>query len=167
MVHHVLIDQVGAEPRHAQLAAHLSQGSIGRALAFLPDGDQPGALEAMRLQARELLDAATSSEAGARLAAALSIAPSGARGSFIDILDFLALWVRDLAAATENAEDLIVNVDARAHLAEMARRLPGASAGAAQALKEIEYTRGLTTFNINPQLALASVLRAVGTALKD
>jgi hypothetical protein len=49
----------------------------------------------------------------------------------------------------------------------MARRLPGASAGAAQALKEIEYTRGLTTFNINPQLALASVLRAVGTALKD
>lgn len=164
-VQQVLIDQVGAEPRHALLAAHLSQGSIGRALAFLPDGGEPGALEAMRLQARELLDAATSSGAATRLAAALSIPPSGARGSFIDTLDFLALWVRDLAAATEGAEDLIVNVDARAHLAAMAKRLPRASAGAAQALKEIEYTRGLTTFNINPQLALASVLRAVGTAL--
>jgi DNA polymerase-3 subunit delta' len=165
LVQQVLVDQVGAEPRQAELAARLSQGSIGRALAFLPDGKVPGALEALRLEARELLAAATSSEAATRLAAALSIAPSGARGSFIDILDFLALWVRDLAAAAEGADDLIVNVDARAHLADMAKRLPRASAGAAQALKEIEYTRGLTTFNINPQLAMASVLRAVGTAL--
>lgn len=164
-VQQVLIDQVGAQPHQAQLAARLSQGSIGRALAFLPDGTEPGALEALRLQARDLLDAATSAEAATRLAAALAIAPSGARGSFIDILDFLALWIRDLAAAAEGAEDLVVNIDARAHLAGMARRLPRASEGAAEALREIEYARGLTTFNINPQLALASVLRAIGAVL--
>ena len=61
---------------------------------------------------------------------------------------------------------MIVNSDARARLAELARQLPSASTGAATALKEIEYARGLTTFNINPQLALASMLRSVGAALR-
>ena len=166
-VEQVLIDKVGADARKAKLAAHLSEGSIGRALAFLPDDDEAGALEALRLQARELLDAATSSNAVPRLSAAHAIAPSGARGSFLDVLDFLALWVRDLAAAAEGADDLIVNVDARKHLKELATSLPGASSGAAQALRSIEYGRGLSTFNINPQLALASILKNIGVALKS
>jgi hypothetical protein len=82
------------------------------------------------------------------------------------VLDFLALWVRDLAAAAEGADDLIINTDARTRLGHLARQLPRASAGAAQALSEIAYARGLTTFNINPQLALASVLKRVGRALR-
>lgn len=165
-VQRVLVDQLGADPRKAKLAAHLSEGSIGRALAFLPDEDEPGALEALRLHARDLLEAAAASNAAPRLAAAHGIAPSGARGAFLDMLDFLSLWVRDLAAAAEGADDLIVNVDARTRLSELAKQLPQASAGAAQALRHIEYARGLTTFNINPQLALASVLRSVGNALR-
>lgn len=165
-VERVLVDQLGADPKMARLAAHLSEGSIGRALAFLPDDGEPGALEVLRQQARELLEVATSSNSTARLAAAHSIPPSGARGSFIDVLDFLAIWVRDLAAAVEGADDLIVNVDARTRLSELAKQLPGASAGAATALREIEYTRGLTTFNINPQLALASLLEALGKTLR-
>lgn len=165
-VQRVLVDQLGADPKKAKLAAHLSEGSIGRALAFLPDEDEPGALEVLRLHARDLLEAAAANNATPRLAAAHGIAPSGARGAFLDMLDFLSLWVRDLAAAAEGADDLIVNVDARTRLSELARTLPGASAGAAQALRQIEYARGLTTFNINPQLALASVLRSVGAALR-
>ena len=165
-VEKVLVEKVGADPKHARLAAHLSQGSIGRALAFLPaDGDM-GALEELRMEARELLEAATSPKATARLSAAHKTPPSGARGDFIDKLDFLALWVRDLAAAAEGADDLVVNVDARKRLKELANKLPYASKGAAEALMQIEYTRGLSTFNINPQLALASVLKSVGTALR-
>ena len=165
-VERVLIDSIGADPGRARLAAHLSEGSLGRALAFLPDADDMGTLEALRLQARELLEAAASTNSGPRLAAAHGLPPSGARGSFLDVLDFLALWIRDLAAAAEGAEDRIVNVDARTRLVALARELPSASSGAALALKQIEHTRGLSTFNINPQLALASVLRSVGSALR-
>jgi DNA polymerase III subunit delta' len=165
-VQNVLVEQLGADPKRAKLAAHLSEGSIGRALAFLPADDEAGALEALRQQARELLEAAAASKPTARLAASHALPPSGARGSFIDVLDFLALWIRDLAAAAEGADEMIVNSDARTRLGELARTLPGASTGAALALKEIEYTRGLTTFNINPQLALASMLRSVGAALR-
>lgn len=166
-VQRVLMEKVGADPKKAKLAAHLSEGSIGRALAFLPDDDEAGALEAIRQQARQLLEAATATNAALRLTAAHSIAPSGARGSFLDTLDFLALWIRDLAAAAEGADDLIVNADARTRLSELAKQLPRASAGAAEALRHIENARGLTTFNINPQLALASVLRSVGHALRS
>lgn len=165
-VQQVLVDRIGADPKRAKLAAHLSEGSLGRALAFLPDDDEAGPLEALRQQARELLEAAAANNAAARLAAAHAIPPSGARGAFLDTLDFLALWVRDLAAAAEGADDLIINADARTRLSELARLLPGASRGAAEALRHIEYARGLTTFNINPQLALASVLRSVGQALR-
>lgn len=165
-VERVLVDQLGADPNQARLAAHLAEGSIGRALAFLPAEGEIGALEALRQQARALLEAATSSNSSARLAAAHAIPPSGARGSFLDVLDFLSLWIRDLAAVAEGADDLIVNVDSRTRLSELAAQLPRASAGAALALRDIEYTRGLTTFNINPQLALASVLKSVGSALR-
>lgn len=161
-----LTEHAGADPKRARLAAHLSEGSIGRALAFLPDEDEAGALESLRVQARQLLEAAAAAKPNARLAAAHALPPAGARGAFLDTLDFLSLWVRDLAAAAEGADDLIVNADARTRLAELARQLPAASTGAATALREIEYARGLTTFNINPQLALASVLTGVGRALR-
>jgi DNA polymerase-3 subunit delta' len=166
-VEKALVEHVQADPKKARLAAHLSQGSIGRALAFLPADDEAGALETLRLEARQLLEAATSTTATPRLTAAHAMAPAGARGAFLDVLDFLSLWVRDLAAAAEGADDLIVNVDATKRLKEMAAKLPRASSGAAQALTEIEYVRGLTTFNINPQLALASLLTAISAVLAD
>ncbi|MGQ0815187.1 MAG: DNA polymerase III subunit [Gemmatimonadota bacterium] len=166
-VQQVLVDTIGADWKRAQLAAHLSEGSLGRALAFLPDDTEAGALEALRQQARELLEAATSSNPAPRLAAAHGLPPSGARGAFLDLLDFLALWVRDLAAAAEGAEDLIVNADSRTRLSALSKQLPGTSRGSAEALRQIEYVRGLTTFNINPQLALASLLRSVGRALRS
>ena len=165
-VERVLIEKVNADPNRAKLAAHLSQGSIGRALAFLPNDDEAGALETIRLEARDLLFAAVATNGTARLTAANATSPSGARGAFLDVLDFLSLWVRDLAAAAENADDLIVNVDATKKLKELATQLPRASSGAATALSEIEHIRGLTTFNINPQLALASVLKSVNRALR-
>ena len=165
LVEKALVQHANADAKQARLAARLSQGSIGRALAFLPDDGEPGALEALRVDARELLAAATSPNPAARLTAAHGIAPSGARGAFLDTLDFLTIWVRDLAAAAEGADDLIVNADSLKWLKDLAARSPGAAAGAAAAVHKIEATRGLTTFNINPQLALAGLLRELHDAL--
>ncbi|HEY0304555.1 MAG TPA: hypothetical protein VGC44_06265 [Longimicrobiales bacterium] len=165
LVERVLVQHAQADPKQARLAARLSQGSIGRALAFLPADGEPGPLEALRQEARALLAAATSPNPAPRLSAAHALPPSGARGAFMDTLDFLAMWVRDLAAAAEGADDLIVNADATKWLKELAARHPGAARGAAVAVHEIEATRGLTTFNINPQLALAVLLRQVHHSL--
>ncbi len=165
VVERVLIQHAQADAKHARLAARLSQGSIGRALAFLPADGEAGGLEKLRQEARALLAAATSSNAAPRLSAAHATAPSGARGAFLDTLDFLTLWVRDLAAAAEGSDQLIVNADATPWLKELAARHPGAAKGAAQAVHDIEATRGLTTFNINPQLALASLLRQLSRSL--
>ena len=165
VVERVLVQQAQAETKAARLAARISQGSIGRALAFLPADGEAGALESLRQEARALLAAATSQNAAPRLTAAHAMAPAGARGAFMDTLDFLVVWVRDLAAAAEGADDLVVNADATKWLKELAARHPGAARGAAQAVHDIEATRGLTTFNINPQLALASLLRQLSHSL--
>lgn len=165
LVAQTLVQFAGVDAKKAGLAARLSQGSIGRALAFLPTEDGAGALETVRQEARELLAAATSPNAAARLAAAHGIPPAGARGAFLDTLDFLTVWVRDLAAAAEGADDLVVNADALKWLKDLAARHPAAARGAAAAVHDIEATRGLTTFNINPQLALATLLHQLSRSL--
>ena len=58
-----------------------------------------------------------------------------------------------------------MNQDSLKWLKELASRSPRAAAGAAAAVHKIEATRGLTTFNINPQLALADLLRELSDAL--
>jgi DNA polymerase III subunit delta' len=167
VVERALIEHAQADAKQARVAARLSQGSIGRALAFLPVDGEPGGLEALRQDARALLAAATSPNAVPRLTAAHGMAPSGARGAFLDTLDFLTLWVRDLAAAAEGADDLIVNADATKWLRELATRQPAAARGSAQAVHDIEATRSLTTFNINPQLALAALLTQLSRSLAN
>lgn len=154
-----------ATPQQAELAARLSEGSIGRALAFLPVDGGPGPLEAIRLQARDLLRAAVGEKQHEIYAAALGTSVAGARGVFTDVLDFLALWVRDLAAVADGAEELAVNADALEALRRLATRLPAGAAGAPDALRAIDEARGLTRNNVNPQLILAWLLRAVGRAL--
>ncbi|HSL70153.1 MAG TPA: hypothetical protein VK864_07905 [Longimicrobiales bacterium] len=165
VVANVITEVTNADPQAARLAARLSEGSIGRALAFLPNDGEPGPLEDLRIHARSLLDAALAPKATDRLIAALSTAPAGARAHFVDTLDLLALWIRDLAAVTDNALDAVVNVDAIDHLRTLAARLPAASRGAADALRSIDLARGMTRFNMNPQLILTWLLRDVGTSL--
>ena len=167
LVERTLVQHAGADAKTAKLAARLSQGSIGRALAFLPANDEPGALEELRQEARELLAAATSPNPVARLTAAHAVPPAGARGAFLDTLDFLTVWIRDLAAAAEGAEDLVVNADALKWLKDLAARHPHAARGAAAAVHELEHIRGLTTFNINPQLALANLLQKISRAFAN
>lgn len=149
----------GASPLHAQRAARLAQGSIGRAVGFLPNKKDAGPLEEVRAAARALLEASLAGTAAPRMAAALAESPAGARGAFSDTLEDLTLWLRDLAVAGAGADDVVINVDAADWLRSMAAQHPGAAAGVPAALRDVEATLQLTQLNINPQLALAGLLR--------
>jgi DNA polymerase III subunit delta' len=154
-----LVEHGGATANDARRAARLAQGSIGRALAFLPQKGEPGPLEVIRLAARGLLEAALDGSAAPRLAAALAESPAGARGAFSDTLEFLTVWLRDLAAAGTGADAVIMNADSTDWLCSLAARHPAAAAGAPAAIRDVEATIQLTQLNINPQLALAGLLR--------
>lgn len=149
----------GASPLLAQRAARLAQGSIGRAVGFLPNKKDAGPLEEVRAAARALLEASLAGTAAPRMAAALAESPAGARGAFSDTLEDLTLWLRDLAVAGAGADDVLINVDAVDWLRSMAAQHPNAAAGVPAALRDVEATLQLTQLNINPQLALAGLLR--------
>lgn len=161
----VLISEMEASPANAAMAARLGSGSIGRALGFLPAGKQPGPLEVLRQQARAWLEAAASPTPGAIAVAAHRLATSGARGSFGDALELLALWIRDLAAYTTEARDAILNVDSVALLDRLARRFPGAASGAADAIACVDVALRMARSNVNPQLTLAWLLAELRAAL--
>jgi DNA polymerase-3 subunit delta' len=160
----LLQDTLGADARDARLAARLSQGSIGRALAFLPRGGEPGPLEAARQRGRELLAAALAPQPVDRFTAALATPPAGARATLTDLLDSLALWIRDLGATLDGAPECVVNVDATDFLQSLSRQARAGGRGVPEALRSLDLTRGLTRSNINPQLALAGLLREIRSA---
>jgi DNA polymerase III subunit delta' len=162
-----LMQRAGAAAEDAQRAARISQGSIGRALAFLPTRNGAGALDEIRTAARNLLDAALATDGTARFAAALAESPAGARGTFSDTLEFLTVWLRDLAAAGAGAEDVVVNVDSLPWLRAQAERNPAALGGVPLAIRDVEATIQLTQLNINPQLALGTLLRRIQVRLSD
>jgi DNA polymerase-3 subunit delta' len=149
----------------ANVIARLSQGSIGRALAFAADADDAGPLEEVRRAARTLLDAVLTGQPSARLQAAHAQAPAGARGNFAPLLEQLALWLRDLAVVVAGAEALVVNVDAIEWLHDSARRLSRGGAGIPSALGAIDEAARLVQFNINPQLAMNALLRELAREL--
>lgn len=160
-----LLANANTDEAHARSAARLAQGSIGRALAFLPNGEEPGPLEALRQEARNLLRAAATTTAHKRIAAAHAASPAGARGAFSDTLDFLALWIRDLAAVANGAGTLVVNTDAQDALTELARRLPAAGAHSPAAIRAVEDARALAYGNVNPQLILYRLLTSLHNIL--
>lgn len=162
-----LTSHADASEADARNAARLAQGSIGRALAYLPDGSDPGPLEELRRQARDFLTAAAAPERGARLAAAHGVSPAGARGAFSDTLEHLTLWLRDLAAVANGAEELCVNADSIAHLQDLARRLPGARTRVPDAIQAVDEARALAYGNVNPQLTLHHLLQTLHRVLAD
>lgn len=165
VVRRFLVEESGLRAELAEAIARLSEGSIGRALGYLPTPEGAGPLETLRAQAREWLEAAASPSPRARLAAAHRVAPSGARGAFADALDFLAIWIRDLAAAAAGSDAAIVNADAKPALAALARRCPGAATRAAEALRHVDEAIRMGRNNVNPQLTLAWLLARLHATL--
>ncbi len=159
-----LEERTDAGPEAIRLAARLGRGSIGRALAFLsPDGEESRA-EALRQEARLWLEAALTPEPGRRFAVAHAQKPVGARGSFGEALDFLALWLRDLAAVAAGAPDEVVDVDAVARLQELAGKVR--AAGIPEAIRRVEVAREAGRINANPQLTLATLLNDLAGVLQ-
>lgn len=161
----ILTTQRGVGHDEALTAARLAEGSIGRALGFLADGGRPGPLEELRQQARELLEAVAASTPVQRLAAAHAIQPTGARGGFIELLDALSTWVRDLAAVANGAEEKLSNRDAVALLKKIQGRLPASDTAAHRALAAIEEAKDLAQGNVNPQLTMAWLLGSMNQIL--
>jgi DNA polymerase III subunit delta' len=154
----------GASADDARLAARLSQGAIGRALAYLPRAGEPGSLETLRQRGRELLEATLAGEPAGRFMAALATPPAGARATLGDLLDSLALWIRDLGATLDGAPECVVNVDSIDFLLSLSRQLTAHGRAVPEALRSIDLMRGLTRSNINPQLGLAVLLQEIRSA---
>lgn len=161
-----VVEARGVPRPQAEAVALIAEGSIGRALALLPEEDgEASALEALRARGRALLEAAAARPATGRFAAALGTAPSAARGAFTELLDFLSVWLRDLGAVAAGAPELVVNMDALEELEALARRLPAAAAAAPEAIRLVEEARKLAYGNVNPQLTLAWLLRSLNRTL--
>jgi DNA polymerase III subunit delta' len=117
-------------------------------------GGAPGALLSRESwtdsleQARKILDAASSSDRGARLRIALRQGASKARGSFSDMLDALTVILHDQArrAAIEHRDVAALN--------------------AAKAIEVIEEAKERASGNVNPQLITASLLTHLAPLLQ-
>ncbi|HUE77848.1 MAG TPA: hypothetical protein VMM83_07905 [Longimicrobiales bacterium] len=152
-----------ADPSAIRLATRLGQGSIGRALGFLPTGADPSYAEAVRQAARAWLEAALAPDAGARYAAAHAERPAGARGAFSDTLDALVVWLRDLAAVAAGADADVIDDSATDRLrALVARARPDAIP---DAISLVEKAREGGRINANPQLTLAGLLHRLSVTL--
>ena len=155
-----LIDSASAEPDVAAWAATLSRGAIGRALGFLPDGDEKGPLEALRRKAYLLVDAALSEGSAAGYSAALSYSPAGAR-KLMDLFAFVEEWLRDLGAVASGAGDAVFNHDARSRLEEIVSRSSIAASDLTLAISAVEEARELARGNVNPQLVISGLIRSI------
>jgi DNA polymerase-3 subunit delta' len=151
-----LVEHLRVEEGVAAGAAHLAQGSIGRALGFVPIGDEPvGPLERIRRDAEALLAAALSPRAGDRFGRALGYPPAGARG-LGELFTFVESGLRDLAASA-------AGVRIRP-LARPSPRGPEPDAPAvdprrvAGATRFVEEARKRAASNVNPQLLVNQLL---------
>jgi DNA polymerase-3 subunit delta' len=149
---------VGVDAKTAAWAASLGQGSIGRALGFLPDGDEKGPLERLRRRAYEIVTAATSSAAAEGYALALGYPPAGARG-LVELFAFVEEWLRDLAAVAAGEGDLVLNRDALQALARRASEVGIAAFDVARAFASVERARELAYGNVNPQLVIHGLVQ--------
>ena len=155
-----LIDSVSAKPDEAAWAAALSQGAIGRALGFLPDGDEKGPLERLRRKAYVLVDAALSESPASGYSVALSYSPTGAR-KLMDLFAFVEEWLRDLGAVASGAGDAVFNHDARPRLEEIVNRSSIAASDLTLAIGAVEEARELARGNVNPQLVISGLIRSI------
>lgn len=162
-VRRFLEERTEANADRVRLAARLARGSIGRALAFLPQDGEESRADALRKEARGWLEACLDPSPVPRYAAAHGQRPSGARGAFGEALDFLALWLRDLAAVAAGAEEHVVDVDAIEVLRRLTPRVDATRIP--RAIQRVEAARDAGRINANPQLTLGTLLNDLAGSL--
>ena len=157
LVQRFLREEAGVDEAAAEAAARLADGSIGRALGFLPREDRPGELDELRMRALELLRVALSPRRQEAFALALSFSPTGAR-ALAELLDFVDAAVRDLAALAAEAPERTVSPDAATLLRRSLLDRPVDPADAARGLAVVERYRELARGNVNPQLLITGLV---------
>ncbi|MCH7564301.1 MAG: hypothetical protein IH968_10810 [Gemmatimonadetes bacterium] len=160
----LLSDVVGTPKDQAEQAAALARGSIGRALGFLPEGDEPGPLEEVRRKAFTLLRAALSPGTAEGLGAAIGFPPARARG-LLGLFAFLQEALRDLAAVAYGAQHAVVNVDTVDFLEKAVRDYDIQPLAAARAVDLVEEASQMAAGNVNPQLIVAGLMMDLRRAL--
>ncbi len=161
-----LVEVGGVDPAEAQKASALSQGSIGRALGFLPDGGDPGPLTQLRAEALRLVAAVLASGPGAILEEAAGFPSVGGRG-LMELLNFLEEAIRDLAVdATASTPGGGTGAPPGRIEKEWARRrIEPASVAAAFGL--VDEARAMAAGNVNPQLVIFGLLHDLRGRLID
>ncbi|MEX0935253.1 MAG: hypothetical protein WD013_00015 [Gemmatimonadota bacterium] len=152
-----LREHTDATKESIERATRLSGGSIGLALGFLPGANEPGPLEVLRQESFHLLRAALGSRSADRFTQALRHAPSGARGLH-PLLEFLGIWLRDLAAVATSERAPMLNEDARTWFVKAVRGRRIEAADAARCMTRVEEARTRASGNVNPQLLLNQLL---------
>lgn len=160
-----LVQETDADETSAEEAARHGQGSIGRALDFLPmDSGEDGPLEQLRRESFRILQAALAGSPGAGLALAHDYPVSQARG-LRDRFAHLEEWLRDLGAAAAGAEESVLNQDALDYLSRVVREKGITALSAARAVGPVEEARRLAGGNVNPQLLVAGLVRELRQTL--
>lgn len=157
VVHAFLEETAGVEGEVAQRATLLAGGSIGRALGFLPDGEEDGPLDQTRKAALRVVNAALSPREWEGYAEALRFQASGARG-LMELLAFVELWLRDLAAAAAGLEGAIRNQDVASWLVRKVSEREIDPTGPSRGLAAVEQAREEASGNVNPQLLLTGLI---------
>lgn len=164
-VRRFLVEEAGAAETSAEEAARRGQGSIGRALDFLPrDSGDEGPLERLRRESFRILRAALEGSPGSGLALAHDYPVSQARG-LRDRFAHLEEWLRDLGATAAGAEDRVLNQDALEYLSRVVREKGITALSAARAVGPVEEARRLAGGNVNPQLLVAGLVRELRETL--
>lgn len=155
-------DELKMEDDAADRLVQLSRGSIGMAMRLAGEEGEGGRA---RAAARKLLIAALSTGGVARLAAASAVRPFGGRGEFMEDLEALADWLRDLMAVASGVPDEVADPAARQLLQRAVDRKGVHALGVAVGLEHVAEAQFLAQGNVNPQLILAGLLRALETNL--
>jgi DNA polymerase III subunit delta' len=155
-----------ADPEAVRLAARLGQGSIGRALGFLPaDDGSPGPLEVVRRDAYRVLEAALVGAEGYGFSLALGYKPTRAR-ALLEMLAAVEDWLRDLAAVAAGVPEKAVAGDAVQALTRLVERESVAPEAVARALPAVDEAALHARGNVNPQLIVAGLVAALRIRLR-
>jgi len=163
-VEEFLVRVIGRPREEAGPAALMAEGSIGEALGFLPEGEEPGPLEELRRRAVRLLRVAVEGGRGDFLSAGLQQQSHGAR-TLEDLLTFLERALRDLAAVAAGTPGSARSRDLLPWMEKVVRERELHPARVARAREAVDRARWAAAGNLNPQLFVPALLREVADTL--
>jgi len=155
------------DDKTARWAAALSQGSIGRALGFLPETNgEAGPLDAMRREALAIVESALAPGRSPGYTVALGYSPAGAR-TLVELFAFVEEWLRDVAAVAAGADEGVLSQDALPRLQKLVNSASVEASDVATALAALEEARELARGNVNPQLIVSGLVRRLRRSLRS